>query len=581
MVAFAEFRLTQEAGAATLNAGYCGSDGTRCAHGGANEGGPLLTLASGVYTERSMDPTSVSGTPVAGDVFTAPGGKTGMVVLWSSPHLLYILTGGANFANGDALTATSPATWTATAATPAATKNIFDTSGSPWAGCAAGDWLVWDTASAKDIRHIDSISGGRCFLDRAPTMGDNKAVNVNGAWPTWAAATTYVNALSAALWPAGVAAPRLNAITGVTWTVTAVITFSSVWSSAIPLTIQAFTTAYGDIDWSTTTTRATISSNQASGFVTSGNFIYLLALSIDTSTYGRTWNDSGGTNRACGCVFSCNAASVACVGMGPYTTMVRCAVTNGNTSTSNTYGVNIGTCERLIECTVKGGYYAVFIGGYYNDVTSCILYGFGAGGGVGVAAHLGVRVTGNTIADGSGPGVAVSVTTPFAVEIRGNLIAHVTGHGIDYTGGSGPMNFGQGGNAFWAVNNGAGAPSATDAVNTTIFDTSVGNLLLTAEPFAYTGDRTVACRYNLALASAAIGGGQGVLPQGTTYSGHPTIGAWAAYPDDGVYPAIATVLSLAAGGAVYGPNANDYTGTASGGGGTGGISKSRILGGVG
>ncbi len=503
-MAFTELRVSGLVSAGAQNAGYCGSDGSRC---GAN-GGPLYAVVGN-------------------------GSTTGMTVAGGTETL------------------------------------VTDLSGSPWVGCAAGDWIVWDAGAggAKEWRRITSINAAVATVDRACTAGAGKSVNVNGYWALLSQAATKLNSLAAANWPPAVATlpPRLSVDyqTGTAYTETAQIKFTSTWTALIPLRIEGCGSNPGDLDWSEATTRAVITSNQGPAFWLNG--AYQSARNIQVTTTAAYWALYLDT---------ANCALLNCKGIAP-TTGDYGAISTGNavlllrchgecTSSSGTgAAITVGTLATVKDCTFKGGAAAgtrcILVTGASASISNTHAYG----GGVGIQiAAATATVCGSTVADNASHGIYISHATPGDVLIlANNLIAHNAGHGITGPAG-GPWHIRQDFNAFYD-NNGAVAPADVDT--DTIVDTSANTLTLVVEPFVETNatNRKTNCDYEVARASACVDGALGVPPQGTTYmENRAAVGALQFTMAQGTYPAEEEVEDTV----TYGPTGADYEGSLVGGG---------------
>jgi hypothetical protein len=118
-----------------------------------------------------------------------------------------------------------------------------------WAGCAADDWLCWDTGGSKEFRRIVSINAANATVSAACTPWANKAVNVGGAWSliSHAAARVSVSFVNAAGLPpkAWLLAGTYAAETGSTGCVDFTVNNGT---AALPLSFEGYTTAEGDGD---------------------------------------------------------------------------------------------------------------------------------------------------------------------------------------------------------------------------------------------------------------------------------------------------------------------------------------------
>lgn len=430
-----------------------------------------------------------------------------------------------------------------------------------WGTTAVGDFGVFDVAGAKNwfvvveltsaqVVTVDSMAG------TASIAAAGKAVNIGGSWPLLSDAAVYINATTAALWALRptIAAnpPRLNVAyqTGTAYAQgNTKITFTSAWTQAIPLTIEGYSAAPGDLDWTTTTVRPYITFTTDLGLypISAVNVRWLNLYFASTST--RVLYHAA-KNAFYNCKLTATGADATVVALN-LETFIRCELINASVAASSQVLSAGGVGVLIDSCTIKGGAVGVTLYSYAAIRNSHI---FGCGVGLKITTNSSAIVfRNNVVADCSSHGLEnTGVGDPIG-DISGNLFAHNGGYAMTYSGAGGPVVLPQDSNAFYG--------NAGDVDTSTIIDTSVSNLTLAAEPFVETNaaNRQTNCDYEVALDSAVVGAGLGVPPQGTTYMrGRPSIGALQFWPDQGVYPDEADVDDSVT---EYGPNGDDYAGS--------------------
>ena len=359
---------------------------------------------------------------------------------------------------------------------------IHDNSGSSWSGCQADDWVCWDTAGAKEFRRIVSISGTDATVSASCTPGANKAVNVGGAWATidFAAGLITTSHVNAAGNP-----PRVNVKAGSAYTESSV-TITHSGTAAIPLTWEGYTTSAGDggVFQQTSTSNSTYAFRMADWCVLKDAYITSSGTScraVSVDNYGSYYCCINVSAKATG---SNSHAFIA--GNDAYNTLfVNCYVEQ---ATLDGFGAN-RTGLYCIDCRVKSvGRYGFYPGYSLPVLVNCIVDS-SANDCVYIGGNVGAVIVGCTFYHSTG-GSGIRHVDPgsFPAHVRNCIFSQNNQYGIELDSAA---DHHEDYNAFYA--NGV-------AARKNVVQTGPHDVTLTADPFVN------AAGGNYAL-NTAVGGG--------------------------------------------------------------------------
>lgn len=292
---------------------------------------------------------------------------------------------------------------------------LVDQSGSDWSGVQVGDWLCYDTASAKEFRRVVDlfdIPNGIIQVHRACSTGTGRYVRVGGAFATFRGAIANVGQnVTADYWPSGIATPRLNVKyesgTAYAETVAVVTADFGTPTELLPFVIEGYETTAGDLDWVTTTTRTLI--DWGTSGVTPFKFP-LWATCVNVYLTQSLSSTSNLVDASEGTFVNCHLSRQG-IGRVLYNfsgVARRCLLSN---TTSANY--------ELVSMASKG------------IIDSCVLIGEGSGTAAAIKISNANCLVANSIIMLAGNGISLSAgSTGYNASIKGNIIVGMANHGL-------------------------------------------------------------------------------------------------------------------------------------------------------
>ncbi len=229
-----------------------------------------------------------------------------------------------------------------------------------WPGAVvAGDFLTWDIVTAKlhgKITNVDSTTKLSVAFPSTPSTGTNNVI-IGGAWASLYQASLKINQWAASKWPASTNSPRINIAYagGAAYaTESNLINLSGIWSATIPLVISTYVSSAGDVDWTTSTSRAIIEFGTGVGYISlTGTYIEIYSLRVNVAKVTSHYNfylNGGITTLVANCHAhdgSVGATAYSFFVQGIGTRIIRCLATRVNGS------IAIGFC-CAVRCFIFG-----------------------------------------------------------------------------------------------------------------------------------------------------------------------------------------------------------------------------------